>query len=153
MSEAARNTVEFERLSYPADAEHAATIRENLRGWLQTAAVATDVAHGLLLAVSEAVENVIAHAYPPGQDPATGATIELTMCLEPTEVVITVADHGLWRPPETTALEHDTADAPARHGRGIILMNNHVDDVAIHHSPAGTTVMLRAVLSPADPAG
>jgi len=144
------SAVEFERVSYPADAQHAATIREDLRARLDSAGVPADVAHGVLLAVSEAVDNVVVHAYPAERNASNTATIELTMCLDETEIVITVADHGVWTQPETTTLEHDTLDTPARHGRGIILMNNHVDDVAIHHDRDGTTVLLRAALVPSD---
>ena len=137
------DAVEFGRRQYPADPAQAATVREDMRGWLDTAGVSAEIAHGMLLAVSEAVDNVIVHAYPPTPDPAPEATIELTLWVDHTEVVVTVADHGVWVPPQTSALEHDTAVAPARHGRGIILMNTHVDEVAIHHDQRGTTVLLR----------
>jgi anti-sigma regulatory factor (Ser/Thr protein kinase) len=104
----------------------------------------------MLLAVSEAVENVVLHAYPPTQDPAPEAAIELTLWVDDTEVVVAVADHGLWVPPQTTVLEHDSTAAPARHGRGIILMNTHVDQVAIRHHRDGTTVLLRCALGDGD---
>lgn len=137
------SAVEFERVSCPADAEHAASLREGLRAWLNVSGVPAEVAHGVLLAVSEAVDNVVVHAYPPERRGSAPATIELTLCLDQSEIVITVADQGSWAQPESTALEHDTPNARARHGRGIILMNNHVDEVAIHHDRDGTTVLLR----------
>ena len=62
------------------------------------------------------------------------------------EVVITVADHGHWAVPTSTDLEHDVSGRPATHGRGIILMNTHVDEVAIHHDGQGTSVYLRSRL-------
>ncbi len=136
------DAVEFERVSYPARPEQVPTIRSDLRTWLGTSDVPDEVTASLVLAVSEAVENAIKHAYPHRQDSDPAPNVDLTMCVDDTEVLLTVADHGAWARPATTALEHDTAAGPARHGRGIILMNAHVDDVAIHHDSRGTTVLL-----------
>lgn len=144
--------IEFERVSYPADAQHSAAAREGVRAWLESSRVPAEVAHGLLLAVSEAVDNVVKHAYPPEQAVSRPVRVELTMCHDRAELVVAVADHGLWVQPATTALEHDTSDHPARHGRGITLMNAHVDDVAIHFDRDGTTVVLRAQLGRREPA-
>lgn len=140
------SAVQFGRRQYLADPAQAATAREDVRGWLDTAGVPAEIAHGVLLAVSEAVDNTIVHAYPPTQGPAPEATVELTLWVDDSEVVVTVVDHGGWVPPQSTALEHDTPTAPARHGRGIILMNTHVDEVAIHHDRDGTAVLLRCAL-------
>ena len=46
--------------------------------------------------------------------------------------------------PSSNDLEHDVTGHPAQHGRGIILMNAHVDEVAIHHDSQGTSVLLRS---------
>jgi anti-sigma regulatory factor (Ser/Thr protein kinase) len=100
----------------------------------------------VVLAVSEAIDNVVTHAYGVGTGAPTGATIDLTLVLDGAEVVVTIADHGQWAQPETTDLEHDATDRPAQHGRGIILMNSHVDEVAIRHDRDGTSVLLRSRL-------
>jgi anti-sigma regulatory factor (Ser/Thr protein kinase) len=143
------DAVEFERISYPADAGQSPRIRDDLRRWMEASGVAEDVAHGIVLAVSEAIDNVVAHAYAP--DSAVGAaTIDLTMYLDENDVVVTVADHGLWAEPTSTDLEHDTSGHPATHGRGIILMNTHVDEVAIRHDRQGTSVLLRSRRDRAD---
>ncbi|NMO88551.1 ATP-binding protein [Actinomycetospora sp. TBRC 11914] len=144
------DAVEFERISYPADAGESAHIREAVRTWLDSSKVPDDVSHGMVLAVSEAIDNVVAHAYPEGAAVTGPATIDLTMVLDESDVVVTVADHGLWTEPTSTDLEHDATGRPARHGRGIILMNTHVDEVAIRHDRDGTSVLLRARLSPED---
>ena len=137
------DAVEFERISYPADAGQSPRIRDDLRRWMDASGVAEDVAHGVVLAVSEAIDNVVAHAYPSGG--TTGAaTIDLTMYLDEDDVVVTVADHGHWAEPTSTDLEHDATGHPATHGRGIILMNTHVDEVAIRHDREGTSVLLRS---------
>jgi serine/threonine-protein kinase RsbW len=138
------DAVEFERISYPADAGQSPRIREDLRRWMDASGVAEDVAHGVVLAVSEAIDNVVAHAYAGGAAAAGAGTIDLTMYLDETDVVVTVADHGLWAEPTSTDLEHDSTGHPATHGRGIILMNTHVDEVAIRHDREGTSVLLRS---------
>jgi serine/threonine-protein kinase RsbW len=140
------DAVEFERASYPATAESCPRIREEVRAWLDGSGVPADVAQGIVLAVSEAIDNVVAHAYPPDRPPGD-ASIDLTMVLDDAEVVVTVADHGHWAEPPSTDLEHDATGRPATHGRGIILMNSHVDEVAIHHDRAGTSVLLRSGLA------
>ncbi len=137
------DAVEFERISYPADAGQSPRIREDLRRWMDASGVVADVAHGVVLAVSEAIDNVVAHAYPDAAAAGSG-TIDLTMYLDENDVVVTVADHGLWAEPPSTDLEHDATDRPATHGRGIILMNTHVDEVAIRHDREGTSVLLRS---------
>jgi serine/threonine-protein kinase RsbW len=144
------DAVEFERISYPADAGESPRIREDLRRWMDASGVAEDVAHGIVLAVSEAIDNVVAHAYPGGATPSGPATIDLTMVLDENDVVVTVADHGVWAEPTSSDLEHDVSGRPATHGRGIILMNTHVDEVAIHHDREGTSVLLRARRDPED---
>src|ERR1700709_129566 len=120
------DAVEFERTSYPADAGQSARIREDLRRWMHASGVADDVAHGVVLAVSEAIDNVVAHAYA-ADTPAPGAAaIALTMYLDENDVVVTVADHGLWAEPTSSDLEHDVSGRPATHGPGIILITTPV---------------------------
>jgi anti-sigma regulatory factor (Ser/Thr protein kinase) len=140
------DAVEFERISYPATAESCPAIREDVRAWLDGSGVPGEVSRGVVLAVSEAIDNVVTHAYGAVSAAPSGATIDLTLVLDRTEVVVTIADHGHWAQPETTDLEHDASDRPAQHGRGIILMNSHVDEVAIHHDRDGTSVLLRSRL-------
>jgi anti-sigma regulatory factor (Ser/Thr protein kinase) len=51
-------------------------------------------------------------------------------------VIITVRDHGAWRPPR----EGD-------HGRGVSLMRALMDGVRVSPRPDGTTVRLRRTLA------
>ena len=140
------DAVEFERVSYPAEAGECPRIRDDVRKWMDASGVADEVSHGVILAVSEAIDNVVAHAYPAGSVASGPATIDLTMYLDAGEVVVTVADNGRWAEPSSTDLEHDVSGRPATHGRGIILMNTHVDELAIHHDRQGTSVYLRSRL-------
>jgi anti-sigma regulatory factor (Ser/Thr protein kinase) len=106
---------------------------------MDTSGIPAEVARGVVLAASEAIDNVVAHAYRGG-----AGTIDLTMCLDGDDVVVTIADQGQWAQPVSSDLEHDASGRPAQHGRGIILMNAHVDEVAIHHDRQGTSVLLRS---------
>ena len=137
------DAVEYERVAYSADVDQGPRIRDDLRQWLRSSAVPTGVVDGMVLAASEAIDNVVVHAYDDTQREAGVARIDLTVLLEDGEVLVTVADGGRWREPSGD-LEHDTAGRPARHGRGIRLMTSEVDEVAIHHDGRGTTVLLRA---------
>lgn len=138
------DAVEFERVEYSADVDQGPRIRDDLRQWLRSSAVPAGVADGMVLAASEAIDNVVVHAYDDTHRREGAARIDLTVMLDDGEVLVTVADGGRWRAPVSPDLEHDAAGRPARHGRGITLMNSQVDEVAIHHDARGTTVLLRA---------
>lgn len=139
------DAVEFERVEYSADVEQGPRIRDDLRHWLRSSAVPETIADGMVLAASEAIDNVVVHAYDDEHRRDGVARIDLTVMLDGGEVLVTVADGGRWREP-TGDLEHDAVGRPARHGRGIRLMNSQVDEVAIRHDARGTTVLLRSRL-------
>ncbi|MEJ2870959.1 ATP-binding protein [Actinomycetospora sp. OC33-EN08] len=140
------DAVEFERVDYSADIDQGPRIREDLRQWLRSSAVPQGVADGMVLAASEAIDNVVVHAYDEQHRRDGVARIDLTVMLDAGEVLVTVADGGRWREPESADQEHDAVGRPARHGRGITLMNSQVDEVAIHHDGRGTTVLLRSAV-------
>lgn len=140
------DAVEFERAGYPADADQGARIRDDLRAWLESSSAPAEVVDGLVLAASEAIDNVVIHAYDDDHRRAGTARIDLTVVLDGDEAVVTVADGGRWREPASPDIEHDVVGRPALHGRGIRLMNTQVDEVAIHHDARGTTVLLRSRL-------
>ncbi|HKH18355.1 MAG TPA: ATP-binding protein [Solirubrobacteraceae bacterium] len=71
----------------PATLESVGAARRAVRRFAAGLDVDVD---GILLAVSEAVGNVVAHAYPDG---ARGV-VELTAGASPCELVVTVRDHG-----------------------------------------------------------
>ncbi len=138
------DAVEFERVEYSADVRQGPRIRDDLRQWLRSSAVPVGVADGMVLAASEAIDNVVVHAYDEGHRRDGVARIDLTVMLDDGEVLVTVADGGRWREPSSPDLEHDVVGRPALHGRGITLMNSQVDEVAIRHDLRGTTVLLRS---------
>jgi serine/threonine-protein kinase RsbW len=127
---------DFLALRFPADAREVAPVRHQLREWLQGSGFGEDEASDLVLAVSEAVNNSVEHAYPA---PARG-TVEVRAQLGRDGTVdIDVTDHGQWRVPPP---------ALTMRGRGLLLMRESVDEVVIDRSARGTTVRLRRARSP-----
>jgi serine/threonine-protein kinase RsbW len=118
----------------PATPSSASLIRQRTRAWLTTT-VKTWV-----MAVNEAVANVVDHAYR-GQ-PRRG---EVRVYGWPAKhsaahrVVITVADGGRWRPPPRD---------PGHRGRGLRMMNACMDSVLIQPAAAGTTVIMTHTACP-----
>ncbi|WP_434441203.1 ATP-binding protein [Lentzea sp. E54] len=131
---------DFLALRFPADAHEVGPVRHQLREWLQDSGFGEDEASDLVLAVSEAVNNSVEHAYP---GPARG-TIEVRARVEPDgSARVDVTDHGQWRVPPP---------ALTTRGRGLLLMRESVDDVEIERRASGTTVRLHRAPSPMVPA-
>jgi serine/threonine-protein kinase RsbW len=127
MSEAVRQVL-------PADAKAPSTVRRHFRRWLAALDWPRLAVDDLLLAVSEAVSNAVEHAYPPhrrGQVTVEAACVDRAD--RGRQVVVTVRDHGAWRPP------------PAWHEnrrRGLPLMHACAESVEIDGGPTGTLVRL-----------
>ncbi|WP_431874808.1 ATP-binding SpoIIE family protein phosphatase [Amycolatopsis sacchari] len=102
-------------------------IRAAMRRWLSAVGVGGDVAGDLLLAVGEACTNSVEHAYGPA-----GGDIHLRMELLDDELVVTVRDHGRWRPARGV-----------NRGRGLTLMEKCGDEVEVLRGEEGTTVVIR----------
>lgn len=127
---------DFLALRFPAEAREVAPVRHQLREWLQDSGFDDDEASDLVLAVSEAVNNSVEHAYPA---PARGTVEVRAQIAHDGSVGIDVTDHGQWRVPPP---------ALTTRGRGLLLMRESVDEVAINRSASGTTVRLRRARSP-----
>jgi serine/threonine-protein kinase RsbW len=127
MSEAVRQVL-------PADAVAPSMVRRRLRRWLTDHRWPPAAVDDLLLAVSEAVSNAAEHAYPRGR---AGHVEVAAHCVQPgdgaRQVVVTVRDHGAWRPP------------PAWHEnrrRGLPLMQACTAEMEIDGGPSGTLIRL-----------
>ncbi|GHH44995.1 ATP-binding protein [Lentzea cavernae] len=126
-------------LRFPADPHEVGPVRHRLRDWLRAGGFDEDEADDLVLAVSEAINNSVEHAYPG----SARGTVEVNARVEPdgtTQVV--VIDHGQWRVPPP---------ALTMRGRGLLLMRESVDEVEIVRSTSGTTVSLRRARTPVRP--
>jgi len=129
------DAVEFARVVHPARADEAARMRHEARTWLAGLELDQDARERVLIAVSEAVENAIEHAYPSDAE----GTVELTLWCEADSVNVRVTDHGTW----SGGSEPVADGSHAARGRGFVLMQRSVDSVAIRHTRSGTTVALR----------
>lgn len=121
--------VEFVHRTWPADPEQLSVIRHELARWLGPMALGDDVIADVVLAVDEAVANVVRHAYRADQGP-----VELTLWTEGDTLCIEVVDHGRWQP---------LAEEPTTGGRGIPLMTTLSESVLIHYDKRGSRVLLR----------
>ncbi|MFC5061852.1 ATP-binding protein [Actinomycetospora atypica] len=104
-------------------------LRRLLRTWIREDGLHPDLAEDVVLAVDEAVTNVVEHAYP-------GQCGEVRLRLArsaPGELEVTVEDDGTWRPPP---------EDPGFRGRGVQLIHGLADRARITHSPRGTTVSM-----------
>jgi anti-sigma regulatory factor (Ser/Thr protein kinase) len=115
-----------------ADAYHARQMRIALQDWLCTAGVDRSLRDDLALAVYEALANVVEHAYPPDHP---HPIMRLRARKRHHDVVITITDHGRWRPPSSEA---------SYRGRGLTVMRALATYTDLQRTAHGTTVQLAA---------
>jgi len=115
-------------LEYPADPASLPRVRRRLRGWLAAQQVGPNDVADIVLAVSEACNNAIEHAY---RDRPGTLTVKLNA--DPLALEAVVEDRGRWQPPASTD----------EGGRGIWLMRHLMDTVRFEANGHGTTVSLR----------
>jgi PAS domain S-box-containing protein len=118
------------KVEFPTVPESLAAMRGLLRRWLRHAGASDQEVAEVVTACGEAATNTIEHAGG-GKTP-----FEVEGRLRAGKVIITVRDHGAWRPPR----EGD-------HGRGVSLMRALMDGVRVSPRPDGTTVRLRRTLA------
>jgi anti-anti-sigma factor len=114
------------RLLLPAEPHVVATLRRTVRQWATGWGASDEEAHDLVLAVGEAVTNVIEHAYT-----STGGEVEVEASIREGLAQIVVRDRGRWRP---SRLDEG--------GRGLLLMQGLVDHVDVLSSRDGTEIRL-----------
>ena len=113
-----------------ATAAQVGAVRREIRRWLAAVVDDADAADDLVLAVSEAVENVVDHAFAGLDRPGT---MTVTARVEDGEVVLSVGDDGRWQEP--------TRGATSR-GRGLAMMESLADSAVVHTGHDGTVVTL-----------
>jgi PAS domain S-box-containing protein len=119
--------VEMELVGEPAALS---AFRQGLRRWLEEAGGEADEVQDVVMAVNEACQNAIEHAYGLTPEPFT-----VTLERRDAEVVVTVRDRGGWR-------DRVSDDR----GRGLPLMRALMDEIDIAQRPSGSTVTLRRTL-------
>lgn len=117
-------------------------LRRELVGYARSAGASQDTCDAIALAVSEAVTNIVRHAY---LDKEAGPIIVEANCNDD-ELLVRVCDEGRGLVPRT--------DSPGL-GLGIALMAQMADDfsVANRHDHPGTIVSLRFNLQTAEDQG
>ena len=113
-----------------ATAAQVGAVRREVRRWLAEVVDDADAADDLVLAVSEAVENVVDHAFAGLDRPGT---MTVTARAEDGEVVASVGDDGRWQEPTTGATSR---------GRGLAMMESLADSAVVHTGHDGTVVTL-----------
>jgi serine phosphatase RsbU (regulator of sigma subunit)/anti-sigma regulatory factor (Ser/Thr protein kinase) len=114
-------------LEVPADGEQLALVRQLVRRWAAAMGGTDDDCAAFAMAVSEACTNAVQHAYGPEK-----GTMAIRAELEHGVASVTVRDRGHWR-----------ESVGGSSGRGIAVMREFMDDVAIETGNGGTTVELR----------
>jgi anti-sigma regulatory factor (Ser/Thr protein kinase) len=119
-------------IEIPGDASSMGDLRARLRTWLKLRGLAEDERDDAILAISEACNNAIEHAYhlEPG-------VIHLLLEHREGTLAMRIEDRGGW---------HPTAPSFER-GRGIPLMRAVMDMTTIEHDEHGTSVTLSRLLA------
>jgi PAS domain S-box-containing protein len=119
------------RRTIPARPEELGPLRSELRRWLDARGVPADRHLDPLLAVGEALANSVEHAY---AGTAGDGTVHVELALEHDDLVVTVRDEGVWRPP---------TPSNGRRGRGTAIMRSVSRGFSRHTDDRGTTVTCR----------
>jgi serine/threonine-protein kinase RsbW len=122
------------RVELPADQAVCSIARERVGRWLDVRGWASDDRDDVVLAVHEALANVVDHAYR-GRAPGAVvlvATIRLH-AVDQAQVVVSVQDRGRWRPVPRDA---------GHRGHGLKMMNGCMLEVDIRPGDDGTEVVM-----------
>jgi serine/threonine-protein kinase RsbW len=113
-----------------AEPESVIALRRLVRRWTRATVVDEEVGESIVLAVDEAVSNVVEHAYRDG-----AGDVRVLAVPRPCGdgVAVIVEDQGVWLPPG--------AD-PGFRGRGLALMDELSDHYSVAGSGVGTTVRM-----------
>ncbi|SEF37163.1 Anti-sigma regulatory factor (Ser/Thr protein kinase) [Amycolatopsis pretoriensis] len=112
----------------PAEPAQISPLRDLLAGWAAGTGLLPERVQDLLLAVYEAMANVVVHAYP-----SRLGTFTLHARHVGDAVTVTIRDTGQWQPvPRSTLLG----------GRGLPLIHTLADQALVETSIAGTTVTM-----------
>jgi GAF domain-containing protein/anti-sigma regulatory factor (Ser/Thr protein kinase) len=127
-----RRLAEVFRRTFPADAHELATMRAELRGWLERSGLPSETREDVVLACTEAATNAIEHAYI-----GRGGEVQIEAESDEGWLRVSVSDHGRWRHPRPDGSR----------GRGLDLVRAVIGDVDVERGEGGTTVRMRVGLS------
>jgi serine/threonine-protein kinase RsbW len=126
------------RLVLPAEPEAVRHARAAFGEWLAGLRWPADGVVDLILAVNEAMANVVDHAYPAAEPGPVGVHARCGPGSAPgtRRITIAVVDHGDWN------REHRAVDPAGARGNGLALMYACTAETRIVRSAHGTTVTL-----------
>lgn len=133
------------QLLISAETTSLSAIRRRLHDWLLELICPEEALHDLVLAVSEACSNSVAHAYPVHGTSRRDVAVEGRLSRvsdEECHIVILVRDWGMWRP---------ESQARGFRGRGLALMRTCVGDMLVQRGEGGTDVTLTSSIIPCRP--
>lgn len=110
------------------ETQNLAVVREFVTRMVQRSAVDRKVVNKIILAVDEAVSNIIEHAYEEGRS----GTIEVQVKSDAQIIEITIRDSGKHFDPDRVEPVRDIGDhvkSGRRHGLGIFIMRQIMDEV------------------------
>ncbi|HEY5317061.1 MAG TPA: ATP-binding protein [Solirubrobacteraceae bacterium] len=125
------------RLTLPARPENVALARQVLAGLAEPMQISEELLGDINIAVTEACNNVVLHAYPE----ATGAA-EVTITLVPDQLLISIRDYGAGMKPFPA-----DSGVPTGLGFGFAMMSSLSDQFGINSGASGTEVRMRFALS------
>jgi serine phosphatase RsbU (regulator of sigma subunit)/anti-sigma regulatory factor (Ser/Thr protein kinase)/uncharacterized protein YigA (DUF484 family) len=123
-----RRPVEVFRRTFPADAHELATMRAELRAWLERSGLPAETREDVVLACTEAATNAIEHAYI-----GRRGHVLIEAESEDGTLQVSVVDHGRWRHPRPDDSR----------GRGLELVRAVIGDIDVERGEGGTTVRMR----------
>lgn len=124
------------RLTLPAKPENVALARQVLAGLAEALDIDDERLADINIAVTEACNNVVVHAYP---EEVGAAEVTITSVLD--QLVISVRDDGTGMKPFPAG-----ADAPVGLGFGFAMMSSLSDQFGINSGASGTEVRMRFAL-------
>ena len=119
-------------IELPARPDILAPLRRRLRSWLARIDFDEESAGEILLAVCEAVNNSIEHAYEANGAGASSGIVFLSAAADDEKIRVEVTDRGCWLVAEPTD----------ERGRGFSLMKGLMDLVDVDAGAAGTRIVL-----------
>lgn len=127
------------RLRLPARPENVALARQVLAGLADGLEIHEELLADMNIAVTEACNNVVLHAYPGGGE----GDAEITITSVPDQVLISVRDEGAGINPFPAEVE-----MPGGLGFGFAMMSSLSDQFGINSGAGGTEVRMRFALGP-----
>jgi anti-sigma regulatory factor (Ser/Thr protein kinase) len=128
-------------MALPAVSTSTRRVRQRLRAWLTGWGWADDDLDDIVMAVDEAVSNVVEHAYLAQPGPGdVRVHVRISVGVGERRAVVAVTDKGRWRP---------VPGDPGHRGRGLMMMDRFMASLRIDRGDAGTVVTMTSAALPA----